>query len=55
MKQPPRSKDETIVTPLFVRRVLMSAAVIVTGTLLIFQQEAHCTGISERGRTMVCF
>lgn len=61
MKRPPRSKSEPIVTRPLVYRILLSAFVIVLGTMAIYVHENDFTATDEldhdkkrrRGTTMV--
>ncbi|KAI9348771.1 PMR1-type calcium-transporting P-type ATPase [Zopfochytrium polystomum] len=57
MKQPPRNKNDTIVTRSFINRVLTSAVVIVIGTLSVFYHEISGHGVTARATTMTftCF
>ncbi|KAI8927779.1 PMR1-type calcium-transporting P-type ATPase [Entophlyctis helioformis] len=57
MKQPPRHKDEPIVTRSLVMRILTMAAVIVVGTMGVYIHELDDGLVSARGRTMTftCF
>jgi Ca2+-transporting ATPase len=53
MKEGPRSKDASIITPKMIRRVLTSACFIVCGTLYVFWVELSADGtISKRDRTL---
>ena len=53
MRQPPRRKNAPILTPTLVMRVLISAAVIVAGTLFIYIKEMHDGIVTARDTTMV--
>ncbi|TPX51507.1 hypothetical protein SeMB42_g01089 [Synchytrium endobioticum] len=57
MKRPPRSPNEPIVTRKLTCRVLLSASIIVAGTLLIYQSEAKDGTGDAHGTTMTftCF
>ncbi|EGF83798.1 hypothetical protein BATDEDRAFT_18216 [Batrachochytrium dendrobatidis JAM81] len=57
MKQPPRHKDEPIMTRDLITRILINAAIIVTGTLLLYVFELNEGVVTTRGRTMTftCF
>ncbi|KAJ3037008.1 High affinity Ca2+/Mn2+ P-type ATPase-like protein [Rhizophlyctis rosea] len=58
MKQPPRHKDEPIVTRELVTRILVSAAIMVVGTMYIYVQSVGGGGVvTARGTTMTftCF
>ncbi|KAG9290667.1 hypothetical protein G9A89_011630 [Geosiphon pyriformis] len=57
MRRPPRAKDESILTPALIRRVLTSAASIVIGTLFIYITEMRDGVVTSRGTTMTftCF
>ncbi|KAJ3305745.1 High affinity Ca2+/Mn2+ P-type ATPase-like protein [Kappamyces sp. JEL0829] len=52
-KKPPRKKDEPIITRLLATRVLMSASIIVVGTLIVLATELVEGETSSKGRTMV--
>nr|KAJ3421755.1 High affinity Ca2+/Mn2+ P-type ATPase-like protein [Polyrhizophydium stewartii] len=57
MREPPRHKDEPIVTRGLVSRILTNAAIIVVGTLLVYVSELKEGLVTTRGRTMTftCF
>lgn len=52
-RNPPRRKDEPIITRLLAARVFLSASVIVLGTLFVLARELKDGEASVRGRTMV--
>ena len=54
MKQPPRHKDEPIVTKELIQRIAFSAVVMVIGTMYIYVQGTGADGaVTPRGTTMV--
>ncbi|KAJ3109443.1 High affinity Ca2+/Mn2+ P-type ATPase-like protein [Phlyctochytrium planicorne] len=55
MRRPPRRKDEPFITRPFIYRMLLSASVIVVGTLWVYYNELHGGPLSTRGTTMVRF
>ncbi|XP_048372116.1 calcium-transporting ATPase type 2C member 2 [Sphaerodactylus townsendi] len=57
IKQPPRSVTDTILSRSLVLKILLSAAVIISGTLFVFWKEIPDTGITPRTTTMTftCF
>lgn len=57
MNKPPRKRNDKILTPFVIRRVLQSAAMIILGTLYIFVKEMQDNQITARDTTMTftCF
>ncbi|KAJ1966433.1 High affinity Ca2+/Mn2+ P-type ATPase-like protein [Dipsacomyces acuminosporus] len=60
MKQPPRSKSANIITRRVVTRVLVAAALIVTGTMAVYVSEMQDGAVTARDTSMtfttfVCF
>ncbi|KAJ3415912.1 High affinity Ca2+/Mn2+ P-type ATPase-like protein [Chytridiales sp. JEL 0842] len=54
MKKPPRSKEKSIISKPFIMRVLMSASVIVLGTMYMYAKEMKDGVPTQRGTTMAC-
>ncbi|KAF9976398.1 High affinity Ca2+/Mn2+ P-type ATPase-like protein [Actinomortierella ambigua] len=52
MKKPPRARDAKILTPLLIRRVLTSAAIIVAGTMFVYVHEMTDGAVTARDTTM---
>nr|XP_056718837.1 calcium-transporting ATPase type 2C member 2 [Euleptes europaea] len=57
IRQPPRSVTDTILSRSLVLKILLSAAVIISGTLFVFWKEIPDSGITPRTTTMTftCF
>ncbi|KAF8598978.1 calcium-transporting P [Ceratobasidium sp. AG-I] len=57
MRRPPRRKDEPIISPRLIGRVLFSASIIVFGTLFVYAHELSDGSMSRRDQTMTftCF
>ncbi|XP_054856214.1 calcium-transporting ATPase type 2C member 2 [Eublepharis macularius] len=57
IKQPPRSVTDTILSRSLLLKILLSAAVIISGTLFVFWKEIPDNGITPRTTTMTftCF
>jgi Ca2+-transporting ATPase len=57
MNKPPRKRNDKILTPQVIKRVLQSAAMIIIGTLYIFVKEMTDNEITARDTTMTftCF
>ena len=53
MRQPPRKKNAPILTSKLIMRVLISAAVIVAGTLFVYIKEMRDGTVTARDTTMV--
>jgi Ca2+-transporting ATPase len=53
MRQPPRKKNAPILTPALVMRVVISAIVMVAGTLFIYVKEMRDGIVTARDTTMV--
>jgi hypothetical protein len=53
MRQPPRSRDDPIITREFIIRVLTSCIPIVIGTLLVYIWGMHDDVVDRRDSTMV--
>jgi Ca2+-transporting ATPase len=51
MKRPPRSKNEPIVTRELVYRILLSAVMIVAGTMAVYIHETRQPEANEKRRT----
>ncbi|XP_072836875.2 calcium-transporting ATPase type 2C member 2 [Pogona vitticeps] len=57
IKQPPRSLTDTILSKSLVLKILMSATIIISGTMFIFWKEIPESGVTPRTTTMTftCF
>ncbi|KAI1811867.1 calcium-transporting P-type ATPase [Poronia punctata] len=57
MARPPRSRSEPVLTRTLITRVLISAAVIMTGTMLVYSHEMADGKVTRRDTTMTftCF
>lgn len=57
MTRPPRSRSEAVLTKTLLTRVLTSAAIIMTGTILVYTHEMADGEVSRRDTTMTftCF
>jgi Ca2+-transporting ATPase len=55
MKRPPRSKNEPIITRQLIYRILLSASMIVVGTMAVYIHETRQIDDNEKRRTTMTF